>query len=123
MIKFLPQPSARDSPTRFPTLFDRAAVHPLACRAATELMETLQSHDTTHWRLHDAGNGKMFGVLVVASTDGTTGYLRDFFGMVLGKSDIDGWVSPTFDRHAYDAVRIPGEAEMTPKVRTSLCKQ
>ena len=79
-------------------------MHPLAHRAAMELMATLQSHDAAHWRLHEAGNGKMFGVLVVAAGDGTIGYLRGFSGMVHGKWDIDGWAPPTFDRHAYGAV-------------------
>ena len=88
-------------------------MHPLARRAAMELMETLRSRDAAHWRLHEAGNGKMFGVLVVATSDGTIGYLRGFSGMVDGRWDIDGWVPPTFDRRAYDAVRIPAEAEMT----------
>jgi tRNA pseudouridine32 synthase / 23S rRNA pseudouridine746 synthase len=87
-------------------------MHPLAGRAAMELMETLQSQDAAHWRLDEAGNGKMFGVLVVATSDGTIGYLRGFSGMVHGKSDIAGWVPPTFDRHTHDAVRIPAEAEM-----------
>jgi len=87
-------------------------MHPLARRAAMQLMETLQSHDVAHWRLHEAGNGKMFGVLVVATSDGTIGYLRGFSGMVHGTWDIDGWAPPTFDRRAYDAVRIPAEVEM-----------
>ena len=112
MIPFVPQPDAGDCPTRFPTPFDRAAMHPLARRAAMELMETLQSHHAARWRLHETGNGKMFGVLVVAAGDGTIGYLRGFSGMVHGQWDVDGWVPPTFDRHAYDAVRIPAEAEM-----------
>jgi tRNA pseudouridine32 synthase/23S rRNA pseudouridine746 synthase len=112
VIEFSPQPSSGDCPTRFPTPFDRAAVHPLARRAAAELMETLQSRDAAHWRLREAGNGKMFGVLVVAAGDGTIGYLRGFSGMVHGTWDIDGWAPPTFDRHAYDGVRIPAEAEM-----------
>jgi tRNA pseudouridine32 synthase/23S rRNA pseudouridine746 synthase len=112
VITFFPQPYAGDCPTRFPTPFDRAAIHPLARRAAIELMETLQAHDATRWRLHEAGNGKMFGVLVVATSDGTIGYLRGFSGMVHGQWDIDGWVPPTFDRRTYDAVRIPAEAEM-----------
>ena len=87
-------------------------MHPLARRAAVELMETLQSHDASQWRLDEPGNGKMFGVLVVAATDGTIGYLRGFSGMVHGQWDIGGWAPPTFDRRAYDAVRIPAEAEM-----------
>ncbi|MBL0937674.1 MAG: RluA family pseudouridine synthase [Gemmatimonadaceae bacterium] len=75
-------------------------------------METLQSQYDMPWRLHEAGNGKMFGVLVVANDDGTIGYLRGFSGMVNGQWDIDGWVPPTFDRSARDLIWIPGEAEM-----------
>ena len=112
MITLAPQPYAGACPTRFPTPFDRAAVHPLARRAAMELMETLQSRDAAQWRLHEAGNGKMFGVLVVATSEGTIGYLRGFSGMVDGRWDIAGWVPPAFDRRTYDAVRIPAEAEM-----------
>jgi tRNA pseudouridine32 synthase / 23S rRNA pseudouridine746 synthase len=112
VITFFPQVYAGDCPTRFPTPFDRAAIHPLARRAAMQLMETLQSHDAAHWRLHEAGHGKMFGALVVATRDGTVGYLRGFSGMLNGEWNIDGWVPPTFDRHTYDAVRIPAEVEM-----------
>lgn len=54
----------------------------------------------------------MFGVLVVAASDGTIGYLRAFSGMVHGQWEIDGWAPPTFDRDAYHAVRIPAAAEM-----------
>jgi tRNA pseudouridine32 synthase/23S rRNA pseudouridine746 synthase len=112
VITFSPQPSASDYPARFPTPFDRAALHPLAVRAAREVMKTLQSRDATHWRLQDAGNGKMFGVLVVAKSDASVGYLRGFSGMVNGHWNVDGWVPPTFDQRAYDAVRMPAEAEM-----------
>ena len=64
------------------------------------------------WRLHDEGNGKMFGVLVVAAPDGSIGYLRGFSGMVHGQWDISGWVPAAFDRAARDRVWIAGEAEM-----------
>lgn len=112
LIAFSPQPDAGACPTRFPTPFDRAAMHPLARRAAMALTETLQSHDAARWRLQEAGNGKMFGVLVVAASDGRVGYLRGFSGMVDGQWDIDGWVPPAFDRHAYEVVRLQAEAEM-----------
>lgn len=75
-------------------------------------MAWLRSHGAERWRLHEAGNGKMFGVLVVAASDGTLGYLRGFSGMVCGTWDVEGWVPPTFDRDMYDSVRIPAEAEM-----------
>jgi tRNA pseudouridine32 synthase/23S rRNA pseudouridine746 synthase len=97
---------------RFPTPFDRKAVHPLARRAATELMAELRSSYATAWRLHDAGNGKMFGVLVVAASDGTMGFLRAFSGMMNGRWDVPGWAPPTFDHAQRDRVWGPGEAEM-----------
>jgi len=112
VIMFSPQPDAGGCPTRFPTPFDRAAVHPLAHRAAMDLRATLQSQDAAHWRLHDPGNGKMFGVLVVAAGDGSIGYLRGFSGMLRGTWDIEGWVPPAFDQQAYHAARTTAEAEM-----------
>lgn len=75
-------------------------------------MDTLQSHHAMPWRLHEPGNGKMFGVLVVAAPDGTIGYLRGFSGMVDGQWEIDGWAPAAFDRLTRDRVWIPGEAEM-----------
>lgn len=112
MIPFSPQPRAADRPTRFPTPFDRAALHPLALRAAADLMDTLRSDEAAPWRLQDTGNGKMFGVLVVAAGDDTIGYLRGFSGMVDGTWDIEGWVPPAFERPAYEAVRVAAEAAM-----------
>lgn len=112
MIPFAAVPLASEWPTRFPTPFDRKALHPLARRAAMELVDALESHVARVWRLHDPGNGKMFGVLVVAAADGTIGYLRGFSGMIHGQWDIEGWAPPTFDRSVRDEVWIPGEAEM-----------
>ncbi|MEO7359859.1 MAG: RluA family pseudouridine synthase, partial [Gemmatimonadaceae bacterium] len=112
VITFSPAPTSSDFPTRFPTPFDRGAVHPLARRAAIELMDTLHSQHAMPWRLDEPGNGKMFGVLVVAAPDGTVGYLRGFSGMVDGQWDIDGWVPPAFDQSTRDHIWIPGEAEM-----------
>lgn len=112
MIPFSPAPHSADVPTRFPTPFDRRAVHPLARRAALELAETVETQFASTWRLHEPGNGKMFGVLVVAAPDGAIGYLRGFSGMVNGQWDIDGWAPPAFDRVQRDRVWIDGEAEM-----------
>ncbi|MES2521367.1 MAG: RluA family pseudouridine synthase [Gemmatimonadota bacterium] len=106
----MPDPS--DWPSRFPTPFDRSAVHLLARRAAMELLDTLQSHHAASWRLDHPGNGKMFGVLVVAAPDGSIGYLRGFSGMIDGQWDIDGWAPPAFDRSARDEAWGPGETEM-----------
>ncbi len=87
-------------------------MHPLARRAAMETMDALQSAAVHEWRLNDPGNGKMFGVLLVAAADDIIGYLRAFSGMVDGGWEIAGWSPPTFDAVKRDRVWIPGEAEM-----------
>ena len=112
MIPFAPQPAPDELPRRFPSPFDRAAIHPLARRAATDMLEWLASDAARPWQLDTAGNGKMFGVLVVQHPDGTVGYLRAFSGMLDGRWVVDGWAPPTFDADARDAVWIDGDAEM-----------
>ena len=112
MIVFNPAARQSERPTRFPSPFDRKAVHPLARRAATELMTVLEQEYAPVWRLHEPGNGKMFGVLVVASPDGTLGYLRGFSGMIGGRWGIEGWAPAAFDNAAREVVWGPGEAEM-----------
>jgi tRNA pseudouridine32 synthase / 23S rRNA pseudouridine746 synthase len=112
VIVFSPAPHTNDIPVRFPTPFDRRALHPLARRAALELADEVEAQYASAWRLHEPGNGKMFGVLVVAAPDGTIGYLRGFSGMVNGRWDIDGWAPPAFDPVQRDRVWIDGEAEM-----------
>lgn len=112
VLPFVPAPDPADRPARVPTPFDRKAVHPLARRAATALMDALQSPHAAAWRLHAPGNGKMFGVLVVAAPDGTLGWLRAFSGMMDGRWEVEGWAPPTFDRAHRDLVWGPGESEM-----------
>lgn len=112
MIAFVPQPAPTELPTRFPSPFDRAAVHPLARHAASETLAWLASSAASAWRLDEPGNGKMFGVLVVAAADGTVGYLRAFSGMLDGGWAVPGWAPATFDVEARDAVWIDGDAEM-----------
>ena len=112
MIRFTPPTDVGDIPARFPSPFDRAAIHPLARRAAMETMQLLQLPAMAHWRLDHPGNGKMFGVLAVAAPDGTPGYLRGFSGMVAGQWAIEGWAPPAYDVAARDVVWIPGEAEL-----------
>ena len=60
MITFTPTPPATDLPTRFPSPFDRSAVHPLARRAAEDLLATLSSPDGEQFGLDRPGAGKMF---------------------------------------------------------------
>jgi len=109
----VPLPDAGEPPSRFPTPFDRTAVHPMARRAAAALMDALQAGPGRGWGLEAPGHGKMFGVLVVEAPDGTIGYLRAFSGMLGGAWELPGWAPPTFDRELRDAVWGPGEeAEM-----------
>lgn len=75
-------------------------------------MDTLGSPEAQGWRLHEPGNGKMFGVLIVASPDGALGYLRAFSGMLQGQWELPGWAPPTFDCAQRDVVWGPGEVEM-----------
>ncbi len=112
MIRFSPPAHPSNLPERFPSPFDRSAVHPLARRAAAETMQLLQLPAMAPWGLDQPGNGKMFGVLVVVAPDGTPGYLRGFSGMIAGQWEIDGWAPPAYDVAARDAVWISGEAEL-----------
>lgn len=109
VITFQPPPDATELPARFPSPFDRAAVHPLARRAAGAVMDALAA---SPWRLDEPGNGKMFGVLVVQDCAGVVGYLRAFSGMVDQRWHHDGWAPPVFDVSARDAVWRDGDEEM-----------
>ncbi|MBS1774539.1 MAG: RNA pseudouridine synthase [Bacteroidetes bacterium] len=77
--------------------------HPLTKIAATELQNYLEteanlehnfglSDDTTTMVI-----GKMFGVLVVADTEGKIGYLSAFSGKLAGTNDHPKFVPPVFD--------------------------
>ena len=84
----------------FPFYYDP---HPLAILAAESLQAELRTRtDLDHnFGLDDTEEGlpigKMFGVLVVESTDGTLGYLKAFSGK-LGNSNIhEGFVPPIYD--------------------------
>ena len=112
MIHFATPPHRDDLPARFPSPFDRAAVHPLARRAAMETMAMLESAEAGAWQLGAPGGGKMFGVLVVQAPDGTVGYLRGFSGMLHAQWHHPQWAPPTFDAAQRDAVWIAGDAEM-----------
>ena len=112
MIRFARDPAPSELPTRFPSPFDRSAVHPLARRAAEETLDELRAPTSLPWRLDQPDGGKMFGVLVVTDSRDTIGYLRAFSGMLSGTWFVPGWAPPVFDTVAYDAVWIDGDAEM-----------
>ena len=96
------------APAIFPSPFDPGEPHPLARRAADELLADLRRLDglaSSHGfhGLHAPGGGKMFGVLVVAAPDGRIGYLRGFSGMLGGAWHVPGFVPPLFGTAARDA--------------------
>src|SRR5580698_1716783 len=93
--------SAVVPPARFPSPF--GAVHPIAAAAAHHAMAALDPSPR---------DGKMFGVLVVRSSNGRLGYLRAFSGMLDGTWHVAGFAPPLFDVAARDAFWIDGEAEL-----------
>jgi tRNA pseudouridine32 synthase/23S rRNA pseudouridine746 synthase len=103
-----------DIPAVFASPFDHGEPHPLARRAAEELLADLRrGFDGVDLSTLDAaGGGKMFGVLVVADRDGRIGYLRGFSGMLDGRWELPGFVPPLFDPVARDAMWPAGQASL-----------
>ena len=110
----MPGAAAGDGPLGSP--FDDEPP-PLARQAA----EILQHELAQGWiapgvsadPLWEAGGGKMFGVLVVATEDGRVGFLRAFSGMLARAWEIHGFVPPLFDPQARAAIELTGEAAVT----------
>ncbi len=76
-------------PTRFTYPFCYTP-HPLCIRAAEEVQQYLSLHP--EWN-----EGKMFGVLVVQTTEGQLGYLAAFSGILAGENKIPFFVPPVYD--------------------------
>ena len=68
--------------------------HPLCVMAATEVQSYLQGRTDWHAELQQ---GKMFGVLVVRSAEGTIGFLAAFSGNLAGSNYHDYFVPPVYD--------------------------
>ena len=68
--------------------------HPLCVMAATEVQSYLQGRTDWHAELQQ---GKMFGVLVVRSAEGTIGFLAAFSGNLAGSNHHDYFVPPVYD--------------------------
>ena len=73
--------------------------HPLCLLAADEVRGYLK-HDATCES--DARNGKMFGVLVVKTSNGVTGFLAAYSGLLAGRNDWAWFVPPVFDAQQPD---------------------
>ena len=87
----------------FPSPFD-AEPHPLARRAAEELLSELPALGVTE--------GKMFGVLVASAPDGEQLTLRAFSGMLGGAWLVPGFAPPLFDPAAWEAMWPAGQASL-----------
>ena len=101
---FHPLPAAATStppPPRFPYPMHYRP-DPLALRAAADLQRRLR-HPEPAWvdlGLEPGiagGKGKMFGVLVVRTRDGSLGYLAAYSGKLADSNHVPGFVPPVFD--------------------------
>lgn len=68
--------------------------HPLCVLAAEEVQAYLDKQD--EWT-EELNQGKMFGVLVVQTQEGTVGYLAAFSGILAGKNLHPNFVPPVYD--------------------------
>lgn len=68
--------------------------HPLCIRAAEEVQAYLRRQTT--WE-DELSRGKMFGVLIVQTESGETGYLAAFSGILAGKNLHPFFVPPVYD--------------------------
>lgn len=68
--------------------------HPLCIAAANEVQSYLS--EQTQWQA-ELDAGKMFGVLVVKTPDGTVGYLAAFSGILAGSNRHPFFVPPVYD--------------------------
>src|SRR5262249_13000304 len=98
------------APASFDSPFDVGEPHPLARRAADELIALLRGR-AGRAALEAQGGGKMFGVLFVAR-EGRLAYLRGFSGMLDGAWHVAGFVPPLFDAAARDAFWPAGERRL-----------
>lgn len=102
-------PPPTDIPSVFGNPFAHDPPHPLARRAAEELLREVRAEA---WNLDAPGGGKMFGVLVVADARGRIGYLRAFSGMLAGAWNLPGFAPPLFDPVRRDAMWPAGQATL-----------
>lgn len=69
--------------------------HPLCVMAAEEVRRMVRKNAVMSSETRKSG--KMFGVLVVETPDGNTGYLAAYSGQIAGRSNWDGFVPAVFD--------------------------
>lgn len=96
-------------PAKFNDPFDYLP-HPLCLMAAAEVLGHIEGDRRIK---ADAGRGKMFGVLVVETEEGRTGFLAAYSGLLDGSNDHPFFVPPVFDATRPDGYFKRHEAEIT----------
>ena len=82
-----------------------------ACREAWRaVMKDIEAMEEWH---EEISCGKMFGVMVVRTTDGKTGFLRAYSGQIGGREDWPGWVPAVFDYLSPGGYFMTREAEIS----------
>ena len=89
--------------------------HPLCIKAAEEVRAFLSADESL---LAEACKGKMFGVLVVQTPSGETGYLMAFSGLLFGRNIYDGFVPPVYDMQSPQGYFKQEEARVSAINRT-----
>lgn len=89
--------------------------HPLCIKAAEEVRAFLSADESL---LAEACKGKMFGVLVVQTPTGETGYLMAFSGLLFGRNVYDGFVPPVYDMQSPQGYFKQEEARISSINRT-----
>lgn len=84
--------------------------HPLCRTAAQELCRYIKNNDNIK---HDADHGKMFGVMVVETKDGQTGFIAAYSGLLGGRNDHEYFVPPVFDSQQPDGYFKTHETEIS----------
>lgn len=84
--------------------------HPLCIKAAEEVRAFLSADESL---LAEACKGKMFGVLVVQTPTGETGYLMAFSGLLFGRNVYEGFVPPVYDMQSPDGYFKQEEARIS----------
>ena len=98
-------------PEEFPSPFD-VTPHAAAQQAAESLKLRLKELYLPQHCFDEVDGGKMFGVLVVKTVNGKTGYLAAYSGMLGGQWCNSGFVPPVFDETSRDKLLHCGENEI-----------
>lgn len=104
-------------PERFTYPFDYEP-HPLSLLAAEKLQSHLQDQKVWEHNFGLSGQegviiGKMFGVMVVETSQNEVGYLSAFSGKLAGGNHHDKFVPPIFDGMAIDGFLNAGMTELS----------